>query len=315
MRATPTDDLDAEISAAEDAVYSLYGLQRIVKHLTVATTYGQTDVRVSIFGEPNNTPPTLLLHGIGSAQVLAAPLLPYLADRQVIAVDWPGHGLSGGCIISPDQNMRAHASTVVASVLDALGFSVVDMVGHSMGAQFTLYSALELGGRIRRLLLLGAPGAAFGGIRPLTVMKVLAVPKLGPHVLSKPMSERTFDNINDLSLGAGALEAHSAIRHALWLLNLRTTNGTSLAAYFCAMLKNGRVREGIPLTVRELSRVTQPTALAWGDADVFLRPMEASHSIIALRDAHSFRIRGAGHAPWLQSPELVGSVLSRHLND
>ena len=305
--------LDLRIIEAEDLTYGLYGLRRNDKYLRVETGCGQTEVRATIFGDASDQPPILLLHGIGSAQVLAAPLIPYLGERQVIALDWPGHGLSGPCVLAATQDMRVHARAVVESVLDALSLETVDMVGHSMGAPFSLYSGLELPGRIRRLILLGAPGAAFEGIRPLAAMKLLAVPKLGPFLLARPMSDRAFDRFNDLALGAGALDAYPELRSALRLLGARTANATSLASFFCAMVKGGHVREGIALADRELGRVTQPTCVAWGDQDVFLPPLEAARSLVALRNCHSLRVPSAGHAPWLQALELVGGHVGRHL--
>lgn len=306
-------DLDERIVAAEDAAYGFYGLSRKDHYLTVATSCGPTDVRVSVFGEANDEPPILLLHGIGSAQVLAAPLIPFFGERQVLALDWPGHGLSGPCKLSPIQDMRVHAATVVESVLDVVGAQTADIVGHSMGAQFSLYAGLDHPDRIRRLVLLGAPGAAFEGIRPLTAMKLLAVPRLGPLLLSRPMSERAFDKFNDLALGTDALAGYREVRSALRLIGLRTENAASLASYFCAMVKGGKVRDGVALTERELGRITQPTCLAWGDNDVFLRPQEAARSIVGLRDSHLLRVSAAGHAPWLQAPSAVGQHLRRHL--
>jgi pimeloyl-ACP methyl ester carboxylesterase len=309
-----TADLDEQIIRAEDASYSFYGLTRKDDRLTVATGCGGTEVRVAIFGEPDGRPPILLLHGIGSAQVLAASLIPSLRGRQVFALDWPGHGLSGPCHLPPTQDMRAHASTVVGSLLDSLGVETVDLVGHSMGAQFSLYAGLDHPERVRRLVLLGAPGAAFPGIRPLAAMKLLAVPHLGPFLLSRPMSERAFDKFNDLALSPGALAPYKEVRAALRLLGLRTDNATSLASFFCAMVKGGKVRDGVALSERELGRLTQPTCLAWGDDDVFLTPLQAARSIVAIRDANPLRVPGAGHAPWLQSPGSVGSHVARHLD-
>ncbi|RHW28502.1 alpha/beta hydrolase [Nocardioides immobilis] len=307
-------ELDLQIVSAEDAAYEFYGLGRTGKQITIRTSAGEVDVRVSVFGDATNYNPVLLLHGIGSAQVLAAPLMTFLGGRQVVALDWPGHGLSGPCVLAPTHDMRSHASSVVEAVLDALDLPVVDLVGHSMGAQFSLYAGLDLGARIRRLVLLGAPGAAFQGIRPLTAMKLLAMPRLGPFLLSRPVSDRAFDRFNELALGPGALDRHGPVRTALQLLGSRTTNSRSLASFFCAMVKAGQVREGVALTERDLGRIAQPTFLAWGDEDVFLHPLEAARSIVAVRDSHLLRVRAAGHAPWLQAQDLVGRSVAEHLN-
>lgn len=306
--------LEQRIVAAEDTAYARFGLARVDRHLTIDSNAGRVDVRVSIFGKHTDRTPVVLLHGIGSAQVLAAPLLPFLPYRQVIAIDWPGHGLSGPCALAPNHDMRSHASSVIASVLNALNLPSVDLVGHSMGAQFSLYAGLDLGARIRRLVLLGAPGAAFHGIRPLTAMKVLAVPRVGPALLSRPMSDRAFDRFNDLALGVGAFDRQPEdLLAALRLMGTRTTNATSLASYFRAMVRNGSVREGVALTERELGRVTQPVFHAWGEDDVFLHPLEAARSIVAMPNSHLLRVPAAGHAPWLQATQQVGEAVARHL--
>ena len=306
--------IDLRITAAEDAAYQVHGVTRVVKQLPVETRRGTTDVRVSVFGDATERPPVLLLHGIGSAQVLAAPLLPFLADRQVIAPDWPAHGLSGPCVLSPEHDMRDHARTVVESVLDGFGVPAADLVGHSMGAQFSLYAGAGLPDRVRRLVLLGAPGAAFPGIRPLLAMKLVAMHRVGPRLLARPMSPRAFDRFNNQALGRGALAGHDEIRAALRALSLHTANAASLASFFRAMLWHGRVRAGVPLDERELGRVTQPTLLVWGEEDVFLRPSEVARSIAALPEAHLVRVPQAGHAPWLHATELAGSSVVRHLD-
>ncbi|HSV40005.1 MAG TPA: alpha/beta hydrolase [Nocardioidaceae bacterium] len=311
-----TLERDCAIRDAEDSTYAYYGLARSEKRIAVNSGFGEVVVRVSTFDGREDVPPVVLLHGIGSATVLAAPFLRFLKGRRVIAIDWPGHGLSEGVILPMGVDMRTHATSVIRSLLDALDYEQVDLVGHSMGAQFALYGGLDLGPRVRRLVVLGAPGAGFVGIRPLPAMKLLARPRLGPLALSRPPSDKQFDRFNDLALGAGALERHSSdLRLTLRLLADRTENGPSLASFFRGFLRRGAVRPGIALDERELGRITQPTLVIWGDEDVFLKPLEAARSVVAIRDAHSFRLAGAGHAPWLQDPYLVGTALARHLDD
>jgi len=306
---------DCAIRDAEEAAFGYYGVTRIEKRIAVSTGVGDIQARISMFDGPDDVPPVVLLHGIGSATVLTAPLLRFLNGRRVIALDWPGHGLSEGVVLPESIDMRDHATGVVRSLLDALDIKQADVVGHSMGAQFALYCGLDLGPRVRRLVVLGAPGAGFVGIRPLPAMKLLALPRLGPALLARSMSDKAFDRFNDLALGAGALDRQSPdVRVALRLLSERTENGSSLASYFRGMLRRGAVRPGLSLGERELGRVTQPTLVVWGDDDIFLRPLEAASSIVAIRDAHVIRLAGAGHAPWLQDPYCVGTALARHLD-
>jgi pimeloyl-ACP methyl ester carboxylesterase len=313
MRRAAVTDLDARIRAAEVETLREYGLAREERYVDVDTGHGRARVRVSFTGEGTDLPPVLSLHGIGSAAALSIPVLPHLAGRRVISLDWPGHGLSDPCVLPPGADMRAHADAVVDSLLDALGHGRVDVMGHSMGAQIALCAALDLRDRVRRLVLLGAPGGAFAGLRLLAAMKVLAIPGVGPAVLARPMSDRAFDRFNDQALGVGALDEHPpALRETLRLLAARTANGPSLAGYFRAMVVRGRVRPGVALEERELARLVQPTLAAWGDADVFLAPGDAARSLVAIRDVHVVRVAG-GHAPWLDEPDRVGAAIRRHL--
>jgi pimeloyl-ACP methyl ester carboxylesterase len=99
--------------------------------------------------------PLLLLHGTGSSRAVWKPVLPLLAaEREVIALDLPGHGespLTAG--ITP---MPAGYAPIVAATLDQLGLESVDVAGNSMGA----WTGLELAklGRARSVVGLGPAG-------------------------------------------------------------------------------------------------------------------------------------------------------------
>jgi alpha-beta hydrolase superfamily lysophospholipase len=309
------DARDRRIREAERAAYAAYGLTPVERTAQFNGPTGQLSVRVNVFGEPGDAPPVVLLHGIASATVLAAPLLPFLHDRQVFAVDWPGHGLSASSTLPPTLPFRTYAVEVIRALLDELGLQQVDLVGHSLGAQISLYSALDLGSRVRRIVLLGAPGASLEGTRPLAAMKALAVPRLGAVLLSIPMSDQMFERNNEMALGRGALNGvPDELVEALRLVAGRTSNAASIASFFRGLIKRGSLREGVTLTGSELGRITQPTLMAWGDDDVFLTPLDGARAIVSIRDVHLARVRGAGHAPWLQAPDTVGDAVAAHLH-
>ena len=233
----------------------------------------------------------------------------------MIVVDWPGHGLSGPCVLPPTLGIRTHAITTLVSLLDELDLPEVDLVGHSLGAQFSLYAAHDLGSRVRRIVLLGAPGAGFSGVKPVPIMKLLATPGLGRALLSAPMSENTFHRNQDLMLGPGALdESPPKLLEAAYLLAGRRSNAASLASFFRSLIRRGAVRDGVALSLDELGRIQQPALFAWGDQDVFLTPSVAASSIVAIRDTRLLRLPTAGHAPWLQADKLIGRAVAEHLN-
>ncbi|MFF4024882.1 MULTISPECIES: alpha/beta fold hydrolase [Nocardia] len=308
------DELDIRIRAAEADGYAVHGVTGTERMVELESGLGPVRTRLTEFGTADERPPVVLLHGIASATVLAAPLLPYLRDRRVIAVDWPGHGLSDACVLPPGVDLRAHCTAVLDSLLDDIGAPTADIVGHSMGAQFALYGAAELGNRIGRLVLLGAPGAAFDGVKPIPVMWLLAMPKAGPLFLSMPMSERAFERSNDLTLGRDALRDVSAeLVLALRLIGGRARNAASIASFFRALVKRSSVRPHVMVPTDVLARLRRPIQFVWGDDDVFLKPLAAAQSIVAVREVSLLRLPGAGHAPWLQAPERTGRAMADHL--
>lgn len=314
-RVTLATDSGAErVRAAERLVYGHYGLEPVESRQLVDAGCGRTEVRITELSPTAPGVPVVVLHGIGSATVLTASLFPHLAHRRVIAVDWPGHGLSGPCVLPAALGIRAHAVTTLTSLLDALDLPEVDLVGHSLGGQFSLYAAQDLGPRVRRVVLLGAPGAGLPGVKPIPAMKVLAVPGLGRAMLSVRMSERTFARTQDLALGVGVFDTSPAdLTQALLLLAGRTANAASIASFFRALLRWGAVREGVAMSSADLGRLRQPVLFVWGDQDVFLSPAAAAASIVAIRDVRLLRLPTAGHAPWLQVLDRAGPVVAEHL--
>lgn len=309
-------DGDTAIRTAELAAYTHYGLLPVERTVTVPSPLGPVDVRLSMFGpEDGAQPPIVLLHGISSITVIAAPVIAALQDRRVIAVDWPGHGLSGASVIPPGLAFRSYAMSVLRALLDELELDVVDLVGHSMGAQFSLYAALDLPDRVRRLVLLGAPGASLAGARPNAVMIALAVPRLGARLLRMSLSRAAFIRNNEKALGKGALhDLPDELITAGHLLATRTTNAASIASYFRALIKRATVRVAVNISPAELAMVRQPALFVWGDADAFMRPGQAAEHIKAIPNARLVELPDVGHAPWLQSPEVVAQAVASHLD-
>ena len=103
-------------------------------------------------------PPTVLLHGIGSAATPFAPLLERLRRDvcRVIAPDYPGHGFS------PDATVRLTPEVLFDSVSTALD-SLIDepaiLVGNSLGGAVALRYAISRPERVRALVLVSPAGA------------------------------------------------------------------------------------------------------------------------------------------------------------
>jgi len=95
----------------------------------------------------------LFLHGTGQDHTIWVLPSRYFArhDRNVLAVDLPGHGRSGG---DPLESIGEMADWAV-EVLDAVGSQTAAVVGHSLGALVAIATAARYPKRIRAIALVG----------------------------------------------------------------------------------------------------------------------------------------------------------------
>lgn len=308
--------LDARVRAAESLLAR--GIARSTREHAVTTDAGVA-IRVVEFvagsdatdTAPDDRLPVVLLHGIASVTALALPVVAALEGRRVLAVDWPGHGLSGAAVLAKGADLRAHVDSTLDAVFSALDLDQVDLIGHSLGGHFGILHALARPGRVRRLVLLGAPGAAFEGARSPLGMRVAAVPGLGTGLLglstSQPATRRGLVRI----LGAAAVDALPdetvEIAH---LTSQRPEFGPTVASLFRALMTPFAVRPGVPVRHDELATLTTRTLLVLGDEDVILTKAAGLESISAIPRGSMIAVTAGGHAPWLDDPSVIAPIVA-----
>ncbi len=99
-------------------------------------------------------PTVMFVHGAAMDHTVWVLPSRYFARHgiNVLAVDLPGHGRSGG---TPLESIDAMADWAVR-VLDAAGVEKAALVGHSMGSLAAFDAARRHGGRLRSLALVGS---------------------------------------------------------------------------------------------------------------------------------------------------------------
>ena len=123
-------------------------------------------------------PPLVLLHGtaIDSATLSYGPSLPELAKQHtVIALDWPGYGLSERPKI--EMTMLDFVA-LLAEFLDELGLEKVHLAGFSMGGAVALGFALQAPERLETLTLIGSYGLDARAPVPLLPYVAMRAPRL-----------------------------------------------------------------------------------------------------------------------------------------
>ncbi|MDF1795538.1 MAG: alpha/beta hydrolase [Coxiellaceae bacterium] len=117
---------------------------------------GHVSIAAKQWGDPKGRP-VLALHGWLDNAASFDFLAPELKDCYVVAVDLPGHGLSGFI----PEGVNYHLTDAVANtvkMLDELGWSQATLLGHSMGAAIVSIVAGSFPERAERLIMIDAIG-------------------------------------------------------------------------------------------------------------------------------------------------------------
>lgn len=117
---------------------------------------GHIQVAAQRWGDPGLAP-VLALHGWLDNAASYQRLAPLLKECCVVAIDMPGHGLSGFI----PEGMTYHLTdgiTNVVRVLDALRWQRATLLGHSMGAAIASLVAGSFPERVEKLIMLDAIG-------------------------------------------------------------------------------------------------------------------------------------------------------------
>lgn len=114
--------------------------------------------KISGISNANNDKPVLLcLHGWLDNAASFQPLIPYLSNYHVIAIDWPGHGLSS------HRSGDAHYHFLdwvydLISLFRSQQWQSIDIVGHSMGGMVASAFAAAFPEHVKTLTLVDSIG-------------------------------------------------------------------------------------------------------------------------------------------------------------
>lgn len=167
--------------------------------------------------------PVLLLHGSGpgvSAWANWQHTIPALSrGARILAPDSLGYGQSAKPA-DVRYSLRAW-SDHAWGFLDALGLDQVSIIGNSLGGRIALQMAEDAPGRIRRMVLMGTPGAGMTATDGLTALRSYepspaAMRELLTSYFAVDTSIITDDLVQvryDASVAPGAHEAYRAMFH------------------------------------------------------------------------------------------------------
>jgi 2-hydroxymuconate-semialdehyde hydrolase len=247
---------------------------------------------------------TLLIHGAISDAGEWALVAPRL-EGHIVAVDWPGSGLTPPVDIRA-LGIRRFAVEWLDSVVEAIG-APVRIVGSSSGGYLAMLYALARPDNVDRIVQVGSlPGLTKKS--PL-IFRLFATPAIGRLLLAQQPKnaeanrKQVFSNLvaDPARVPVDMLEADLAAK---------SLPGSARSAHdFCRALVNPLtgVRNQLLLTDHELNALDVPVHCLWGSDDNFLEPGAALPRFDGVNAVTAEIIDGAGHLMTLEVPERVAA--------
>jgi pimeloyl-ACP methyl ester carboxylesterase len=245
--------------------------------------------------------PLLLVHGLGGSWRSWTTVLDALAaEREVIAVDLPGHGATPP--LEGEVSFRTLTDAVAAFVA-AHDLTGVDVVGSSMGARLVLELA-------RRGDVVGAvvsldPGGFWRGWE-----RTYFDTTIGLSIRLVRALQPALPGITDSTLARSALltqfSAHPwRLPSAVVLQELRDYAAAPSFDRLLFNLAHGPEQQGVPR-----GTLRRPMVIGWGRQDRVCLPRQAERAAARFPDARLHWFDDCGHFPhWDQPAETVRLVL------
>jgi 2-hydroxy-6-oxonona-2,4-dienedioate hydrolase len=309
-KALTLDAHDLSVIAARKAevdLYAYYGL--VAKDRYIAMPGQALKIRISEMGAGD---PVIVVPGNTGDVFPLAALLAGIKGRRLIALNRPGGGLSEG-MDHTKVDIRDFAVKTIVAVMDAFQLDKADIVAHSMGAHWSLWTAMDRPERVSSLTLLGSPGNVMNGKPPLLMRMMMRL------IMRRPLDKITFKFMKNSG-------GHKKLNFLKFLGSSRKTIDALPEelgqAYYCfgrlphyfisltSMLKNAAP----VIDAQQLSQVKQPAQLLLGDNDTFASVATGRSIAAAIPGCTLHVIKDGSHLPWLEKPAECGKLINEFLD-
>ena len=235
-------------------------------------------------------PALVFVHGAANDHSVWALQSRYFAHhgRNVLAVDLPGHGRSGGAALA---SVDAIADWLVA-LLDAAGIRAAALVGHSLGSLAVLATAARHADRVTRIALLG-PAV------PMPVSDVLlAAAASDDHV--------AYELINGWSYSPGRQLGGNPFP-GMWMTGggMRLLERTRAGVLATDLNACNAYADGLAAA----AKVRAPALAIIGARDLMAPPKSAQELVKALAGVRVVTLPDCGHAMMAEAPDAVLDAL------
>jgi pimeloyl-ACP methyl ester carboxylesterase len=236
--------------------------------------------------------PVVYFHGAGGL-LRENPFLDSLAQRcHVYAPEWPGYGESAGEELLEDMlDFALHGWDLV----DALGLSRPNLIGHSMGGMIAAEMAC-LAPRDLGKLALVAPAGLWMDEHPIPDIYAMLPYQIAEVLFHDPANGQA------LLTGGADLSDMEALKE----FYIGSQRRLSMAGKILFPIPNRRLS-------KRLYRLTAPTLLVWGAADRLIVPAYAERWKAMIPGARVVTVENAGHMLPYEQPDAFVRALGDFL--
>ncbi len=251
------------------------------------------------FEQTGSGPDLVLIHGWGAHGGIWSDLAASLAENfRLTIIDLPGLGRSAAL---------DHGFTLESAItaIKAVTPEAAIWMGWSLGALITMALALSDKNRVKKMILIGgSPCFAKKKDWPFaTSSEVLD----GFGNMLKTDYRKTLTRFLSLQMG-DSIRAREVLRTQRQLLFQYGEPDITALAEMLAVLKETDLRES-------LSQLDVPTLLIHGERDTLAPVTAANYLERHLPQARLFKIKGAGHVPFLTHVDMCVQAINEFVNN
>lgn len=233
-------------------------------------------------------PTVVFIHGVLNDHSVWILQSRHFANHgwNVLAIDLPGHGRSGG---KAPTTVQSAAQSIVA-LLDAVGVSKAILIGHSFGSLIALHAAAEHPSRVSQLVLVGT--AYPMRVSPALLENSLNAPEKAIHMVNVFSHSTLAPPPSALGPGTWLLGGSKALMRRVLASNPHE-NIFNIGFKACDQYDQGEAA---------MAKVTCPTLFLLGQKDQMTSP-KAAQSLIRLAQDGQVAQVNAGHQLMVEAPE------------
>ena len=255
----------------------------------------------------------LMVHGLGgNASHWKRNIEELSKQYRCIAIDLPGYGSSDKIVKEDASKQLDFYSDIIIAAIKKLKLKEVVLLGHSMGGQIVMITALKEPKIIKKLVLIAPAGLETFSATEAALLKNYATP-----AFYEKQDSTALANVYKMNFFKMPVEAEQLVKDRIALKQCSTYNK------YCQSISAG-VQGMLGHPVKdELKKLLQPTLILFGENDVLI-PNKLLHPKMTIADVATVgkeiknskvvMIPKAGHLLQFEKPTEVNDAIKKFIN-